>query len=552
MMLGASSLGYMPHAVLALYLVVLIVIGFFSYLKGRQTEEDYYLAGRGQGLLVTALTIMATMFSSAAVLGIPGMVYKDGAAFLLFALNLPLAGAAVYLLGSRISRIGRRRRYVTPADMVADYYDGSTAVRLLAALTGFLYVIPYIVMQIKAGGYLAQGLFPDVPPLSLAGLEMDMFSIGVNALSVITMLYVLVGGMRSVAWSDVIQGLLLLGGMILAGIATVAAMGGPRGYFAAISALPVEALSLPGATQSWTAWKLMTVCIFGSIGSMIQPAQWMRFYSARSRKTLGQSALIFSLVLPSCFLFGVMIVALGGRALYPPSMVDGKLIPHEMIGSKPAEVDQVVIVMVQEQIPLLLGPGLGTMLVSVLLVAVMAASMSTADSNLHALSAVLTRDVYDRSIRPSASERERTWAGRSVIVIATLLALWLVHASEQAGDDFNPLSLIAEMMLLAIAFSCQLLPATLDMLFIRKGTTAGVIAGMIAGLLVVACFTPLPEILLGNGSGVEDAAGTLKRLLDVGCLGFLVNSAIFVFVSCWTQPLNAKRKADFTKDLISS
>ena len=107
MMVGAVDLGTTPHLVLALYLVVLVGIGVFGYVKGRQTEEDYYLAGRGQGVFVTVLTIMATMFSSAAMLGIPGMVYKDGAAFMLFALNLPLAGAAVYLLGSRISRIGR-------------------------------------------------------------------------------------------------------------------------------------------------------------------------------------------------------------------------------------------------------------------------------------------------------------------------------------------------------------------------------------------------------------------------------------------------------------
>ncbi len=552
MTLAAIDLGYTPHVVLALYLVVLVGIGFWGYLRGRQTEEDYYLAGRGQGVLVTVLTIMATMFSSAAMLGIPGMVYKDGAAFLLFALNLPLAGMAVYLLGSRISRMGRNRGYVTPADMVADYYDGSHAVRLLAALTGFLYVIPYIVMQIKAGGYLAQGLFPTAAPVSILGVEMDMFSLGVNALSLITMIYVLVGGMRSVAWSDVLQGVLLLGGMILAGIATVAAMGGVSGYFKAVSTLPPEAQSLPGASGSWPAWKLMTVCIFGAVGSMVQPAQWMRYYSARSSATLRRCALIFALVLPACFLFGVMIVALGGRVLYPPTLVDGQVIPHEMIGSKPSEVDQVVITMIQEQIPLLLGTGLGVIVVSILLVAIMAASMSTADSNLHALSAVLTRDVYDRYVRPAASERERTWVGRGVIVVATILALWLVHASERSTGDFNPLSLIAEMMLLAIAYACQLLPATLDMLFFRRGTRAGVIAGMLSGLLVVTCFTPLPALFLGGGSGIEGAAKNVKSLLDIGCCGFLVNVTVFALVSRWTRPVDPEAKARFAKDLNSN
>ncbi len=145
MMLAAVDLGYTPQVVLLAYMVLLLGIGFVGYLRGRQTEEDYYLAGRGQGVWATALTIMATMFSSAAMLGIPGLVYRDGVAFMLFALNLPVAGVAIFVLGSRIARIGRKRGYVTPADLVADYYDGSAAVRLLAALVGVLYVIPYII-----------------------------------------------------------------------------------------------------------------------------------------------------------------------------------------------------------------------------------------------------------------------------------------------------------------------------------------------------------------------------------------------------------------------
>ena len=553
MMLAAVDLGYTPQVVLLAYMVLLLGIGFVGYLRGRQTEEDYYLAGRGQGVWATALTIMATMFSSAAMLGIPGLVYRDGVAFMLFALNLPVAGVAIFVLGSRIARIGRKRGYVTPADLVADYYDGSAAVRLLAALVGVLYVIPYIIMQIKAGGYLAQRLFPDVPPVKLLGLEMDMFSLGVNALSVITMAYVLIGGMRSVAWSDMLQGLLLLGGMVLAGVATIAAMGGFSGYFKAVSALPTEALSLPGATGAWTPWKLLTICLFTSVASMIQPAQWMRFYSAASTGTLRKSSLIFSLVLPACFLFGVMLVALGGRALYPPELIDGQIIPHASIGSKSAEVDQVVIVMIQEQIPILLGASLGAITISILLVAIMAASMSTADSNLHALSAVLTRDVYDRYVRPQASERERAWVGKGIIVMTTLFALGLVHLSEGNTGDFNPLALIAEMMLLAIAFSCQLLPATLDVLFVRCGTRAGAVAGMIGGLLVVLSFTPLPGALLPTGGAdtMNALTITLKRLFDIGFCGFVVNVSLFALVSRFTQPISAERQCEFIKDLSS-
>ena len=280
--LAAIEMGNVPLVILALYMVMLLSFGVIAYLRGQSSEEDFYLAGRGQGVLVTALTIMATMFSSAAMLGIPGLIYKDGLPFIFFALNLPLSGAAVYIIGSRVWRLGQKRGYMTPADLIADYYGGSSLLRCLVALTGVLYVIPYIVMQIKAGGYLAQRMFPDAQTLTLFGKSFAIFEVGVMALSVLTMLYVLIGGMRSVAWTDVVQGLLLLSGMIIAGLATVTALGGPKSFFQEVTALPPEALSLPGPSGAWSPWKLMTICMFASLATMIQPGQWIRYYAARS------------------------------------------------------------------------------------------------------------------------------------------------------------------------------------------------------------------------------------------------------------------------------
>lgn len=531
-----------PYIVLGGYAALLICICWLGWRKGKVTEEDYYLAGRGQGILVTTLTIMATFFSSAALLGIPGLVYRDGLAFFPFALNLPLSGAAIFLLGSRISRIGRKRGYVTPGDMVADYYGGSDVMRGLVALVGFLYVLPYIIMQIKAGGYLAQRMFPEVEAVSLFGQSLSMFDLGTNVLSVITMLYVLIGGMRSVAWSDVLQGVLLLMGMLLAGVATVFAMGGIASYFEQVIAMPKEALTIPGASGAWSPWKLLTICLFASLATMIQPGQWMRYYAARSSKTLRKSAMIFATVLPFCFLFGVMLVGLGGRALYPPTVGEAGIMPHPTVGNKTSEVDQVVIVMIQEHLPVLLGPVLGAIFVSIILVAVMAASMSTADSNLHALSAVLTRDVYDR-VRPQSTERERAWIGRGIIVVVTLLALWMVKAGAN-NADFKPLELIATLSFVAMAFSCQLLPVALDMLFVGKSTKAGAIAGMVSGIVVVFLFTPF------GFDAVKPVTDQLKKLFDIGFCGFVVNALVLVTVSKFTPSQDAERVADFRGDLM--
>ncbi len=535
-MIAAVDFAEVALVVLGIYLVVLLGFGVLAWRRGRVSEEDYYLAGRGQGFIVTVMTIMATFFSSAAMLGVPGNVYKEGVAFMIFALNLPVAGVCIYLFGSRIRRLGRRRGYVTQGDMIADYYGDSAPLRGVVALIGFLYVLPYVIMQIKAGGHLAQGMFPDAE---------GAFEKGALALSVVTIIYVLIGGMRSVAWTDVLQGFLLILGMLVAAAATIVTLGGFGGFFEQVRTIDPAALSLPGPSGTYTPWKLMTICLFASSGSLVQPAQWMRYYAARNDRVLKRSALVFSLVLPACFLFGVMLVALAGRALYPPEMVDGTLVPHPHVG----EFDQVVVVMMKEQLPEMLGAA-GVVMVAILLVAVLAASMSTADSNLHALSAVLTRDVYDRFLRPRASETERAWVGRSVIVLAMLLALWLVRAGHDDAD-FAPLKMIVNLMFAAIGFSCQLLPVTIDMLFLRKGTRAGALAGMVAGIFVVFLFTPFPDLLLGGGTdgAVAKTMQPLKSLFDIGFTGVVANVLVFVVVSRFTRKVDSDRVREIGREM---
>ncbi len=190
-----THLGWAPYIVLGVYLLTLLGLGVAGFLRSKTDEEDYYLAGRGQGWLVSGLTIMATFFSSFALLGAPGMAYKEGVVFALFSLNVPVAGLCVYLLGARIWRIGRAKGYVTPADMVSDYYGSRVLLRLLVALAGFLFTVPYVMMQIRAGGLLSAKLFDGE----------HAFEIGAALLAAITTVYIMIGGMRSVAWTDVLQ-----------------------------------------------------------------------------------------------------------------------------------------------------------------------------------------------------------------------------------------------------------------------------------------------------------------------------------------------------------
>lgn len=553
-----SSLGYLPHIVLGLYLMVLLGIGVVGFRRSKASEEDYYLAGRAQGWFVTAMTIMATFFSSGAMLGVPGQVYKNGAIWLLFALNVPLSGASIYLLGSRIARVGRVKGYITPGDMVSDYYGSASALRILTVIIGLLYAIPYVVMQIKAGGILAEKLFD----------AENSFAIGASLLALVTMLYIMAGGMRSVAWTDALQGILLISGMLIGGAAVVWSLGGISGAMNAIAKLPTRSLSAPGTTGEWPAWRMFTVCLYGSVGSMIQPAQWMRFYAAQSNSALRRSAMICAVVLSICFLCGAMLVAFAGGALYPLANDAGeyrfavtgqtqpvlsadidtmlasgaKLLPHEAVGDSPSNFDQVTMTVLHEQLPAMLG-GAGLILITLFSVAVMAASMSTADSNLHSLSALLTRDIYDRFIRPNASQSERAWVGRAVIALATIAALMLVLISE-TSETFNPVEEIAALMIFAIAFSSQILPVAFDMLYFRRGTRLGAIAGVITGLIVVFAFSSFTNTLT-EAAGLTDTLARLGKLMDAGMWGLVANAIVFALVSLVTPKLDTQHVETF-------
>jgi len=527
---GTEQLGCIPHVILGLYLLMLLVFGFLAYRRSRESEEDYYLAGREQGWVVSSLTIMATFFSSYALLGAPGMAYRDGVVFALFSLNVPFAGACVYALGARIRRLGRARGYVTPADMICDYYGKSSALRLLVALVGVLYTVPYVVMQIQAGGILCQQMFPGA----------NAYEIGTVALALITMFYVMVGGMRSVAWTDTVQGFLLMVGMLVGGAAAVAVLGGPSEFLAKLSSLPHKSLSVPGTTGYWTPWMLFTVCVVAAVGSMIQPAQWMRYYAARSTRTLRRSAVIFAVALTACYIFGVMLVGLGGQVLYPLSEEDGTVLPNPAVGQGARGFDNILVVVIKNHLPELLGAS-GAVLATLIFVAIMAAAMSTSDSNLHATSALLTRDVYDRFIRPGSSQHERTWVGRLVIAGCTVAALALVLVSRHSAR-FNPIGMIIQMGLLAIAFASQLIPVTLDILFIRRGSRKGAEAGTAVGILIVLIFSPLmPPV----GDAFAGVLGQLRRMIDVGTWALLGNALVFVVVSLFTTRPDPERVNEF-------
>jgi SSS family solute:Na+ symporter len=471
-----------PLLVIVLYCGVLIFNGYWGWRLGRAEMTDYFLAGRTQGWIVTSLTLMATFFSSFAVLGASGMLYRHGIGFVLFSLNVPIAGALIYIFGKPLWKLGRKFDFVTPADLMGHFFK-SDVVRILYSLVGLVYVIPYIVIQIKGGGYI----FSVITDGAIS------FNTGAYILAAIAVAYVIAGGLRSVAWNDVFQGSLLLMGMIAGGMVTIAALGGLKRLFESAQTVSPEFLTVPGPEGYWSIPMLFTYILVGSFGTMVAPAQWLRYYAARSPAVLKRSAVVFSTLLTLGYLFGVGFVGLGGRALFP--------------GIDP---DAVFLQVLTTFLPLVIA--------SIVATAVMAAAISTADSNLHALSAILTKDIYIRFIRPKAGGKEGVLVGRVIIFLATIVALWL--ALTQPG-------MIVPIGFISMAATLQLVPPVMALFWWPRVTKAGAIGGILVGLAVMFLARSSP---LG---------------IHFGFWGVMANSAVLLSVSLLTSPRGKELVREF-------
>lgn len=463
-----------PLVVIFVYLMVTFGIGVFAWWRGRVTADDFYISDRSQGYIVTALAIMATFFSSFAMLGAPGMLHKGGIGFVFFMLNVPICGVLIWIIGKPLWALGKRFGYITPSDLVADYYKSDT-LRILIALLGIIYIIPYAVIQFKGGGYLfdviTQKSDVHLGFFQLAGGQVSIgpfttstFTAGAVFLASITMIYTIMGGMRAVCWTDVFQGGLLVVGMLVGGLITIWILGGVTGLFREVASIQSEAIprdsfiTLPGPAGMYPISMIFTFTLVASFGTMASPGQWMRYYSAKGPYALRRSMLIFAIVLTACYFFGTAFIGLGGRVLFPD-----------------VTPDTVFLEILHKYLPLALA--------SFFVTTIMAAAMSTANGNLHALSGLITKDIYRRFLRKDAGQAELVWIGRAVITVASVVSLWIALQPD--------IGMIVQIGLISMAVSMQMFPALIGPLWWRGQTSAGTIWGIALGMaMLLAAFQP--------------------------------------------------------------
>ena len=426
-----------------LYILLTIVLGFLANRAMSVDLEDFLLYGRKAGFVVLYLTVVATYHSAFAFLGSGGFFYRYGIGFWEAGTWTVLTGAITYTLGVRIWVLGKRFGYITPADMLADFYE-SEAVRVVVALVSVLFTILYIQVQAQGLGYI----------ISVASGDRISFEMGTLLLMIVAGGYLMAGGLRAVYWTDVVQGIWMYvavwaGALVL----SHKLFGGPLALWKRVAAERPDLLSLPGPEGFFTPgmWIGMTVAL--SFGIVLQPHMLIRYYTAVSGSTikwLGATTPIFlmTLYIPAA------LVGLGGAIVLPNLAIPDQIFPELLVRFAPA------------------------WLTGLILAGATAAAMSTLDSILHANMTVLTRDVYQRYIARDREAAHYVWVGRGIVL--GLLIIGYVLSVRTFG-------FLVTLVTLSGAGALQLLPGTLGVCYPtrRPFTKAGVLAGVGVGLTVL-------------------------------------------------------------------
>ncbi|WP_018924129.1 sodium/proline symporter PutP [Salsuginibacillus kocurii] len=474
-----------------LYLIGMFTIGIIFY-KLTHNLSDYVLGGRKLGGGVAALSAGASDMSSWLILGLPGAMYLGGMSEIWLPIGLALGA---YFNWQFLAL--RLRRYtavandsITIPDFLENRFrDHSRLLRMVSALFILVFFAFYTSSGLVGGATLFQESF---------GWEYTTaLWIGVSVI----ILYTFLGGFLAVSWTDFFQGILMFLALIIVPIVAISEIGGWGQTLEAVGEVDPSHLDVFAGTS---AIGIISLLAWG-LGYLGQPHIITRYMAIKSESEIPKARLIgMSWMVLS--LFGAIFTGFVGIAYFSAQGVSAPL----------ADGAQETVFIVFTQV--LFNPWVA----GFLLAAILAAMMSTIDSQLLVSSSALAEDFYKGYLRPHASEQELVWVGRIGVLLIALIATILAYSPE---------STVLELVEYAWAgFGAVFGPVILLALFWRRTTKWGALTGMLVGGLTVILWA-LPE------GGIFD----LYELVP----GFLFSLAAIIIVSLLTPEPEAEVLAEY-------
>ncbi len=472
--------------IIALYLGVTLTIGLVAGRRASRSVQGYVAGDRSFGLVVMYFVTGASVFSAFAFLGGPGWAYSQGAAAYYILAYGVIGMTAWYWLGPRVADAGRRLGFVTQAQLLVGRFPSRPLSALLAALA-VLAFIPYVTLQMSGAAIVIESVTDGHVPIWL----------GAALAYGVVVLYVLLGGVAAVGWTNTFQGIFMLTIAWVLGLYLPSYLyGGVGEMFAQIELARPELLSLPGLRGDGSAWSwggFSSAIIVSGVGLMMWPHLFMKAFTAKDDRTIRRTVVLF----PTFQLFLIPVFLIGFAGV--------------LFGSAPERADFILPFLILES-------DLSPLVVGLFCAGALSASMSTGDALLHAAASVAIEDgVYP--FRPDLNEQRRQRWMKIVVVGVALVAYGFAVSGSQS---------LVVLLLTAYGIICQFAPPVVAALYWKRATTTGVLAGLISGSATALFF-------YFRGGRPFD--------LHEGLLGLMVHIPVLIGVSLMTpaqDPLHVK------------
>ena len=432
------------------YFVLVIGIGVYFFLKSRKGagEKEYFLGGRNMNGAVAALSAGASDMSAWVLMGLPGAIYASGFGQIWISVGLLIGTVLAWIfVAPRLRTFSiKANDSITIPQFLTNRFKSEN--KVLQIVCAFVFIVAYCIYaasSISACGDLFQTVFDlksKLVPMIIA--------------AVIIIVYTFLGGFNAVCWTDFFQGLLMLAALMVVPIVALFAINGSS-FTAPTAALGENYYNFLSSGKLDGASVVDIISGLGwGLGYFGMPHILIRYMSIRSRKEMNRSR-----VIGSCWTALILIMA------SIVGIVGRKYLGDALIAS--GETSKVFITMVRDVFPALLS--------GILLSAILAASMSTADSQLLASSSAFASDVYKPVFRKDASDKEMLWAGRIVVIFIAVVAL-LIAVNPNSGGIMDLVSNAWG------AFGAAFGPTILLALYWKRFNYAGAVSGIATGFVV--------------------------------------------------------------------
>ena len=481
----------------ACYLLLMIVIGVVCMRK-TGSASDYFLGGRGLTGPIAALSAQASDMSGWLLMGLPGSVYAMGTGHAWIAIGLGLGTVINWLVIAnplRAYTIVANNSLTLPEFFGNRYQDKKKILLGVSSVIICIFFLVYTASALASGGKLFNAVF---------GID---YHVAMIIGAVVILLYTFMGGFLAVCTTDFVQGMLMLIGLLVVPIIAWGFVGGDFANLLAQSGVNSEHyMSLfYNGDHPITVTEILSNLAWG-LGYCGMPHILIRFMAIKSEKELKKSSVIAIVWVVISLTFAVVIGIVGRAFLFP-----------EVLGTEgAASTESVFIAMITkvftEYLPL---PFIG----GIFICGILAAIMSTADSQLLVCSSAVSTDIYKNILKPEADDKKVLQVGRITTLAVAVIAAFI------AWDPNNSImGLVSDAWAgLGAAFG----PLVVMSLFWKRTNLPGAVAGLVSGAATVLVWDYLPII---GGQTLSTVTGLYSLLV-----GFIISLACIVIVSLATK-----------------